>query len=118
MEPHDVQVFPTAADFRAWLEENHQTATEQWVGYYKKGVPKTSITYAEAGDEALCFGWIDGQARRISDELSSMRFSPRRKGSNWSAVNIAKVAQLTEAGRMHPAGLRAFEARIQDKDTT
>jgi len=111
MEPHDVRVFPTPADFRTWLEENHATATEQWVGYYKKGVPKTSMTYAEAVDEALCFGWIDGQARRISDEISSIRFSPRRKGSNWSAVNVAKVAQLTNAGRMHPAGLRAFEAR-------
>jgi len=116
MEPHDVRVFRTAADFRAWLEENHTTATEQWVGYYKKGVPKTSMTYAEAVDEALCFGWIDGQARRISDEISSIRFSPRRKGSNWSAVNIEKVARLTEAGRMDPAGLRAFEARERPKN--
>ncbi len=116
MEPHDVRVFPTAADFRACLEENHATATEQWVGYYKKGVPKTSMTYAEAVDEALCFGWIDGQARRISDEIWSIRFSPRRKGSSWSSVNIAKVARLIEAGRMHPAGTRAYEARDPRKD--
>jgi uncharacterized protein YdeI (YjbR/CyaY-like superfamily) len=116
MEPHDVEIFSTAAEFRAWLEENHATATEQWVGYYKRGVPKTSMTYAEGVDEALCFGWIDGQARRISDEVSSIRFSPRRKGSNWSAVNIAKVARLTEAGRMHPAGMRAFEARDPRRD--
>ena len=116
MEPHDVQVFPTAADFRAWLEENHATASEQWVGYYKKGVQKTSMTYAEAVEEALCFGWIDGQARRISDEISSIRFSPRRKGSNWSAVNIAKVTRLAGAGRMHPAGMRAFEARDPRRD--
>ena len=74
------------------------------------------MTYAEAVEEALCFGWIDGQARRISDEISSIRFSPRRKGSNWSAVNIAKVTRLAGAGRMHPAGMRAFEARDPRRD--
>jgi uncharacterized protein YdeI (YjbR/CyaY-like superfamily) len=118
MEPHDVHIFPTAADFRAWLEEHHDTARELWIGYYKKGVPKTSMTYAEAVEEALCFGWIDGQARRIDDEVTSQRFTPRRPTSNWSAINIAKIAELTKAGRMHPAGIRAFESRDRRKDAT
>jgi uncharacterized protein YdeI (YjbR/CyaY-like superfamily) len=118
VDPHDVHVFPTAADFRAWLEKHHDTATELWVGYYKKGVPKSSMTYAQAVDEALCFGWIDGIGRRIDDEVHANRWTPRRRTSSWSAVNIAKVAELTAAGRMHPAGLRAFEERDRRKDAT
>ena len=116
MEPKDVRIFPAAADFRAWLDEHHDSATEQWVGYYKKGIPKTSMTYAESVDEALCFGWIDGQARRIDDEVTSIRFSPRRRTSSWSAINIAKVGELKAAGRMHSAGLRAFEERDRRRD--
>jgi uncharacterized protein YdeI (YjbR/CyaY-like superfamily) len=116
MEPKDVRIFSVAADFRAWLEEHHDAAGELWVGYYKKGVRKTSMTYPESVDEALCFGWIDGQARRIDDEVTSIRFSPRRRTSSWSAINIAKVAQLKAAGRMHPAGLRAFKERDRRKD--
>jgi len=112
----DVQIFPTAADFRAWLEANHDTASELLVGYYKKGVPRTSMTYAESVDEALCFGWIDGLTRRIDDEVYTIRFTPRRKTSNWSAINIAKIAELTAAGRMHAAGLRAFEERDRRRD--
>jgi uncharacterized protein YdeI (YjbR/CyaY-like superfamily) len=111
-------VFPSAAAFRVWLEANHDTASELWVGYYKKGVPKTGMTYLEAVDEALCFGWIDGLGRRIDDEVTANRFTPRRKTSNWSAINIAKVAALTAAGRMHPAGLRAFEERDRRRDAT
>ena len=116
MASPDVRIFPTAADFRAWLEANHDSAPELWVGYYKKGVPKTSMTYAESVEEGLCFGWIDGLTRRIDDEVYTIRFTPRRKTSNWSAINIAKVAELTAAGRMHPAGLRAFEERDRRKD--
>jgi len=112
----DVVVFADAAEFRAWLLENHDTATELWVGYFKKGVPKTSITYPEAVEEALCFGWIDGLTRRIDDEVHANRYTPRRKRSSWSAINIAKVAELQEAGRMHPAGLRAFEERDKRLD--
>ena len=114
----EVRIFATAADFRAWLEENHATASELWIGYYKKGVPKTSMTYAEAVDEALCFGWIDGQARRISDEVAGQRFSPRRSTSSWSAINIAKMAELEASGRLHPAGRRAFEERDRRKDAS
>lgn len=104
-------VFPSAAEFRSWLEANHDTASELWVGFYRKGVPKASIAYAEAVDEGLCFGWIDGLTRRVDDELYMIRFTPRRPRSNWSATNIAKVARLTAADRMHSAGLRAFEGR-------
>jgi uncharacterized protein YdeI (YjbR/CyaY-like superfamily) len=111
-----VRVFRSAAEFRAWLEENHDHATELWVGYWRKGVAKTSVTYAEAVAEALCFGWIDGVAYRIDDELGTNRFTPRRRNSNWSAINIAKIAELREAGRMHPAGLRAFEERDRRRD--
>ena len=114
--PEDVHVFPTAADFRAWLEKHHDTATELWVGYYKKGVPKQSMSYAQAVEEALCFGWIDGLTRRIDDEVTSNRYTPRRKGSSWSAINIAKMAELKAAGRLHPAGLRVFEERDRRKD--
>jgi uncharacterized protein YdeI (YjbR/CyaY-like superfamily) len=112
----DVRIFPSAAAFRAWLDDKHESAIELWVGYYKKGVPKTSMTYAESVDEALCFGWIDGLTKRIDDEVYTIRFTPRRRTSSWSAVNIAKIADLTAAGRMHPAGLHAFEARDRRKD--
>ncbi|MEO8510849.1 MAG: YdeI/OmpD-associated family protein [Chloroflexota bacterium] len=113
-----VTIFLDAAAFRAWLEANHDRADELWIGYYKKGVPKAAMTYAEAVEEALCFGWIDGKARRIDDEVTGQRFTPRRKTSNWSAINIAKIAGLTAAGRMHPAGLRAFEERDRRKDAS
>ena len=112
----DVRIFPSADAFRAWLEASHDVAAEQWIGYYKKGVPKASMTYAESVDEALCFGWIDGLTRRIDDEVYAIRFTPRRRTSNWSAVNIAKVAALSAAGLMHPAGLKAFEERDRRKD--
>jgi uncharacterized protein YdeI (YjbR/CyaY-like superfamily) len=116
--PPDVTVFPDAAAFRAWLTEHHDSATELWVGYYRKGVGKTSISYREAVEEALCFGWIDGIARRIDDEVHANRFTPRRRTSSWSALNIAKVAELTRTGRMHPAGLRAFEGRDRRRDAS
>ena len=103
--------FPTPADFRAWLERNHERADELLVGYYKKGSGKPSITWAESVDEALCFGWIDGIRRSIDGECYSIRFTPRRARSTWSLVNVKRVAELTKLGRMRPAGLKAFEAR-------
>jgi len=112
----DVVVFTTAADFRAWLEANHDTVDALWAGFYKKGVPKTAMTYPEAVEEALCFGWIDGITYRIDDELRTVRFTPRRKTSGWSAVNIDRVARLRATGRLHAAGLRAFEERDRRKD--
>lgn len=111
-----VSVFRDQAAFRKWLESNHDSAPDLWVGYYRKGSGKTAMTYPQAVEEALCFGWIDGLTYRIDDEVHANRFTPRRKGSNWSAPNIAKVAELREAGRMHPAGIRAFEDRDRRKD--
>ena len=110
-KPGDVRIFADAAEFRAWLLANHDTAGELWVGYFRKASGKQAMTYPEAVEEALCFGWIDGIGRRVDDEVHTNRFTPRRKGSSWSAVNIAKVAELRAAGRMHPAGIRAFDGR-------
>jgi uncharacterized protein YdeI (YjbR/CyaY-like superfamily) len=107
----EVEVFASAADFRAWLDAHHEAESQLFVGFYKKGVPKVAMTYAQAVEEGLCFGWIDGITYRIDDELTASRFTPRRRGSNWSATNIAKVAELIASGRMHPSGLRTFEER-------
>ncbi|MDQ3560540.1 MAG: YdeI/OmpD-associated family protein [Pseudomonadota bacterium] len=103
--------FATAADFRAWLEANHDKVDELSVGYRKKGSGLASMTYREAVDAALCFGWIDGVVHSIDAASYRQRFTPRRKGSIWSAVNIARVAELTRLGLMHPAGLAVFEGR-------
>ena len=103
--------FATPADFRAWLEKHHDTATELLVGFYKKGSGKPSITWPESVDEALCVGWIDGIRRRIDDESYSIRFTPRRVRSIWSNVNTKRVAELTRQGRMHASGVAAFKAR-------
>jgi uncharacterized protein YdeI (YjbR/CyaY-like superfamily) len=112
MQPH---FFKTPADFRAWLAKNHASATELLVGFYKKDSGKPSITWPESVDEALCFGWIDGIRRRIDDVSYSIRFTPRKKTSTWSAINIARVAELTKLDRMQSAGRRAFEHRREEK---
>jgi uncharacterized protein YdeI (YjbR/CyaY-like superfamily) len=104
--------------FRAWLEEHHATAKELWMGMYKKGSGRPSITWPEAVDEALCFGWIDGVRQRIDDESYMNRFTPRRPNSNWSAVNVRRVQELTRQRRMRPAGLKAFRERRDDKTAT
>jgi uncharacterized protein YdeI (YjbR/CyaY-like superfamily) len=107
--------FATPATFRAWLRKNHKTADELVVGFYKRGSGIPSISWPEAVDEALCFGWIDGIRRSIDEKSYSIRFTPRRKGSNWSAINVKRVEQLIELERMTPAGLKAFEARRDDR---
>lgn len=107
--------FRTAAEFRAWLEKNHNSAKQLLVGYYKKGSGQPSITWPESVDEALCFGWIDGVRRSLGDEAYTIRFTPRRAGSIWSAVNIGRVAELTKLKQMRPAGLTAFARRIERK---
>ncbi|HKI29583.1 MAG TPA: YdeI/OmpD-associated family protein [Actinomycetota bacterium] len=104
--------------FRAWLEEHHATATELWMGMYKKSSGRPSITWPEAVDEALCFGWIDGVRQRIDDESYMNRFTPRRPNSNWSAVNVRRVQELTRQRRMRAAGLKAFRERREDKTAT
>jgi uncharacterized protein YdeI (YjbR/CyaY-like superfamily) len=107
--------FPNPQAFHRWLKSNHRTATELWVGFYRKDSGRPSMTWSESVDEALCFGWIDGIVKTV-DEISYVRrFTPRRPGSNWSAVNIAKIKALTKAGRMMPAGLAAFEGRDPKK---
>lgn len=101
--------FPSPAGFRQWLESKHETCLELWVGFYKKSSGKASITYPEAVHEALCFGWIDGVRKSIDDAAYTIRFTPRKPTSQWSAVNIRYVECLLAAGRMRPAGLKAFE---------
>ena len=109
----DVEVvfFADAAAFRAWLEEHHATATELWMGLRRKGHPDRGLTWEDAVPEALCFGWIDSTSYRIDDEARRQRWTPRKPTSNWSAVNIAHVERLLAEGRMHPAGIAAFERR-------
>ncbi|HTU12792.1 MAG TPA: YdeI/OmpD-associated family protein [Allosphingosinicella sp.] len=101
--------FPDAPSFRAWLETHAATAPELSVGFRKKATGQPSITWPEARDEALCFGWIDGVRHRIDDESYRIRFTPRRKGSIWSKVNVARFAALTAEGRMTEAGVRAYQ---------
>ena len=113
--PIDPVFFATPAAFRQWLRNQHKTATEVWVCYYKKASGHPSITYHESLDEALCFGWIDGIRKSIDGERYMNRFTPRRRGSNWSLVNVRKVTDLIAAGRMQPAGLAAYQAREAKK---
>ena len=112
MEPN---FFASPNDFRAWLEEHHATETELLVGFHKKGSGKPSMTWPESVDQALCFGWIDGVRRRIDDERYAIRFTPRKPGSTWSAVNVKRARELLEEGLMRPAGLAAFERRADDR---
>jgi uncharacterized protein YdeI (YjbR/CyaY-like superfamily) len=112
MDPH---YFPTAAKFHAWLKKNHATATELLMGFYKKSSGQASITYPEALDEALCFGWIDGIRKSVDESRYTIRFTPRQPSSNWSNVNIKRANELIALERMTPAGLAAFEARKPEK---
>src|SRR5215468_2170554 len=105
--------FRTSADFRKWLEENHATATELWVGFYKKASGKPSITWPESVDQALCFGWIDGIRKRVDEISYQIRFTPRQRVSIWSAINIKRAKALAEQRRMRSAGVKAFAARIE-----
>jgi uncharacterized protein YdeI (YjbR/CyaY-like superfamily) len=107
--------FATPDRFRKWLEKNHGRAQELLVGLYKKGSGRPSITWPESVDEALCFGWIDGVRRSIDEDSYSIRFTPRRPGSIWSAVNVKRAHELVARGAMRPAGLAAFEARSDKK---
>lgn len=103
--------FKTPAEFRKWLERNHDRVQELWVGYYKKGSGKPSITWPESVDQALCFGWIDGIRKSIDETSYRIRFTPRKPRSTWSAVNINRVQELIKADLMQPSGLKAFEGR-------
>lgn len=107
--------FKTPADFRKWLAAHNSSAIEQWVGFYKKDSGKPSITWPESVDEALCFGWIDGLRKSIDDKSYMIRFTPRKSRSIWSAVNIKRAHELVEQGLMDPAGLKAFQAREENR---
>jgi uncharacterized protein YdeI (YjbR/CyaY-like superfamily) len=107
--------FATRAELRAWLERHHTDRDELWVGLYKKRSGRPSITWPEVVDEALCFGWIDGVRRSVGPDSYANRVTPRRARSNWSAINVKRVGELIDAGRMTPAGLAAFEARTGDR---
>ncbi len=106
--------FKTPSALRSWLEKNHAKAKELWIGYYKKSSAKVATTYAEALDEALCFGWIDGVVNSIDEESYTQRFTPRRPKGAWSKINVGHVARLTKAGRMMPAGLAEVERAKAD----
>jgi uncharacterized protein YdeI (YjbR/CyaY-like superfamily) len=103
--------FRNADALRKWLEKNHDRQAELWVGMYKKSSGRPSVSWPEVVDQALCFGWIDGIRKSIDDESYMNRITPRRKGSNWSAINIRRVQELTEQGLMTAAGARAFAER-------
>jgi uncharacterized protein YdeI (YjbR/CyaY-like superfamily) len=112
MEP---TFFATPADFRAWLERHHDGVSELLVGFHKKGSGWPSITWPEAVDQALCFGWIDGVRRRIDDASYTIRFTPRKPRSTWSAVNVKRMKELIDQGLATPAGVAAFERRADDR---
>jgi uncharacterized protein YdeI (YjbR/CyaY-like superfamily) len=107
--------FPTPAEFRQWLNQHHAVKKELWVGFYKKDSRIPSITWSESVDQALCFGWIDGIRKSIDDNSYKIRFTPRKPGSIWSAININKIEVLTAEGLMFPAGLAAYEKRQDHK---
>jgi uncharacterized protein YdeI (YjbR/CyaY-like superfamily) len=113
--PHDVIFFERPEDMRDWFDAHHATATELWHGSYEKATGRPTVTWSQAVDEALCVGWIDSVRYSLDAERSAQRFTPRRRGSNWSAVNVRKVAELIAAGRMRPAGLAAWEARRPER---
>ena len=114
-EPEPI-FFDSPQAFYAWLEDNHDKESEVWVGYWKRHTGKPSLTWSQAVDQALCFGWIDGMLKSIDEQSHRQRFTPRKATSNWSKVNVEKVARLTTEGKMRPAGIAAFERRAPGED--
>ncbi len=110
-----VTFFKSPAELRRWFKSHHAQASELWVGYYKKDSGHPSITWPESVDEALTVGWIDGIRKRVDAKRYKIRFTPRKKTSVWSAVNVKRVEVLTKEGRMRPEGLAAFEARRENR---
>jgi uncharacterized protein YdeI (YjbR/CyaY-like superfamily) len=110
-----LRFFRSASDFRDWFTLNHDKVQELWVGFYKKMSGKAGISYQEAVDEALCFGWIDGLKKAVDDVSYTHRFTPRKRRSFWSAVNIKRAVELKRLGRMMPPGLKAFAGRDEQK---
>lgn len=108
--------FKTPADFRKWLEKNHSLETELYLGFYKKNSGKKSITWSESIDQALCYGWIDGVHKRIDEKRYYIRFTPRKKTSSWSAVNLNRVKELSRQKLMQPSGIKIYTERKVEKD--
>lgn len=106
--------FATPKKLKAWFDAHAERESELWVGFYKVGSGKPSITWPESVDEALCVGWIDGVRKSIDETSYKIRFTPRKTSSRWSNVNVNRVGVLTAEGRMRPAGLRAFAARTAE----
>jgi uncharacterized protein YdeI (YjbR/CyaY-like superfamily) len=107
--------FKTQPDFRRWFEKHHDTSKELLVGVYKKGSSRSSITWPESVDEALCFGWIDGIRRSIDDISYTIRFTPRKTTSTWSVINIRRAQELIDQGLMRPPGVAALQLRKENK---
>jgi uncharacterized protein YdeI (YjbR/CyaY-like superfamily) len=117
-KPRDVIFFASPEDLRDWFDAHHESADELWVGYHRKATGRPTVTWPQAVDEALCVGWIDSVRYRLDEERNAQRFTPRRKGSFWSAINTRRAGELITEGRMRPAGVRAFEARSPEKTGT
>lgn len=115
LSPPAPTFFAKQSDFRKWLEKHHAKKTELYVGFYKVSSGKESITWPQSVDEALCFGWIDGVRKNIDKDSYYIRFTPRKPGSIWSAINIKKIEDLTKAGLIKPAGLEAFSKRAESR---
>ena len=115
LEPRNITYFTSPAGLRKWFKANHRKAEELWVGFHKKATGKPSLTWPESVDEALCVGWIDGIRKNIDADSYTIRFTPRRKGSIWSAVNMRRITALIEGKRVLPAGLAAYAARLENK---
>jgi uncharacterized protein YdeI (YjbR/CyaY-like superfamily) len=111
----EIQFFASPREFRSWLARNHARVSEVWVGFHKRKTGTPSLTWPESVDEALCYGWIDGIRKSIDAERYTIRFTPRKARSTWSAVNVKRVAVLTKEGRMKPAGRKAFEVRDEKR---
>jgi len=115
MEVQNLKFFRSLQELRKWFLKNHDKASELWVGFYSVKSGKKGATYKELVDEALCFGWIDGIRKKINEESYANRFTPRKKKSNWSNVNVNRIKELIKEGRMHPAGLKAFKERDEKR---
>jgi uncharacterized protein YdeI (YjbR/CyaY-like superfamily) len=111
----DLNYFKSSSEFRKWLEKNHAVETDLRVGFYKIDSKIKSITYPEAVDQALCFGWIDGIKKKIDEISYTHRFTPRKSNSNWSSTNIKRIGELSRLGFMHPSGIKVFNQRDKEK---
>jgi uncharacterized protein YdeI (YjbR/CyaY-like superfamily) len=117
-KPSNVIFFASPEELRDWFATHHEHAAELWVGYHRKATGRPTVTWPQAVDEALCVGWIDSVRYRLDDERNAQRFTPRRKGSFWSAINTRRATELIAEGRMRPAGVKAFEARSPERTAT